>query len=721
MTTRNLAARSARVLAPLLVAPLLGCPVVPSGPNPPGGGTALVNTNPQLVPFGSPDELVGYVKGELNARAQRYNSRNAFFPFFLAAPAADANVEATAGAAGDASAAGNSQSHSTTNIQEDGVDESDVVKSDGTYFYIARGNSLRIVRAAPAAQLAELARLDLELPVDSLYLYRGKLIALGTRYSYDYGPAPFARLAIEFWPPYYADVETVVAEVDVSDPAAPRVTRRIALDGALVSSRLTNDRLITVLTVVPPLPEIPTPADADAVTLDDVLPKVRVAGGEAFAVAWSELLRPLDPGGLNMTAVVTLDAANVETIVASTGIMASASTIYASTEALYVTDAEYDPESNYREVTALHMLAFDDQGAARYTASGAVPGRLLNQFSLGEHEGHLRVATHVDNTAMFLGGPFFGGFEIAVANVDPALAQNRNVQPDGTATTDIPPQRPPQPYNAVYVLANDGGTLKIAGALENIAPGERIYSARFMGDRGFLVTFRQIDPLFAMDLSDPTMPQIKGDLKVPGFSDYLHPLGANHLIGVGRSTTENPWGGITPDAVQLSLFDVSNLSDPQVVEQITLGGPYSSSDVSYTHKAFTYLPDRGLLAIPVQLNHRPQSRFEYPGVAFDGVVVFRVDSTGFTEIARVSSVTHDPSLYYGGWVAWRRAAFVGDFVYSITDAGVKSALIADFGQTNFIELAPEPTDFPIYYGIEGDGIGGAAPGVAVDVAPARGG
>ncbi|MFQ5807519.1 MAG: beta-propeller domain-containing protein [Phycisphaerae bacterium] len=645
--------------AGMLPLALAGCPWETSGGTIPEG-------DPALVPFESRAALLEYFKEQASQSVQQ---RNAPFPFFgfgiLGLPMAAAPPEsgdlADAGAAdGDAS---ETTPFTTTNIQEVGVDESDVVKSDGTYFYIARGESLRVVRAAPASELAEVGRLDLDVHVSEMYLYGSKLILLAQRYE-AYGGG-WGRPEIAIWPPYFVGSDLIVVELDVSDPAAPTVARQIELDGSLVDSRLTNGRLILVLTIAPELPANPTPLAIGRMTLDDVMPKVRARETERDMVPWENCLYPESPDGYFLTAVVTLDADDVEQIVHSVAVMANAGTIYASREALYTSDAEYDPDNNYREMTAIHKFAFDENGAAQYVASGSVPGRLLNQFSLGEYEGHLRVATHVTNLRFF---GFFAGPDVAVSSAQ-----------------DI---APPAEFNAIYVLGEAGGELEVTGWIENIAPGETLHSARFLGDHGFLVTFRKVDPLFVLDLRDPTDPQVVGELKVPGFSDYLHPLDDTHLIGVGKATLPTDEGFDWFQGVQISLFDVSDWSNPTAVQQITLGGRGSESEVDYTHKAFTFLPQENLLAIPMTLTTESGIPWDYGEPIFGGVVAFRVDKTsGFTELGRLEDVSwRNGDYYYGYYDGWRRAAFIGDVLYAITPDGVRTAPISDFADTTALEL-----------------------------------
>jgi len=565
------------------------------------------------------------------------------------APAASANGAET----GDSEGA----TYSTTNLQETGVDESDVFKSDGVNFYIGKGRSLRIVRASPAAEMEELARLDLGAPIDSLYLNGGQAIVLMQQYGDSAAPGLRDGAEIMIWPPYDARATVRVAAIDVSDPRSPRVVTERELDGVLVSSRLTNGRLILILTFVPPMP--PGPLGIALLTLDDVLPRTRSAGTEAVLVPVENWYRPESPDGYYTTAVVTLDASDVSRVVGATAVMAEAGTIYATTEALYLTGTGWgagDADEGPR--TIIHKLKYNADGVAEYAASGAVPGRPINQFSLGEHEGYLRIATEVSRWSTSLDG-------------------------------DVVSARSLEQYAGVYVLGEVDGNLEVVGKVENIAPGETVHSSRFLGDHGFLVTLRRIDPLFLLDLTEPANPRVVAELTLPGFSDYLHPLGDTHLIGVGKwviNDNEFDWY----QGLQLSLFDVSDWSSPRVVQQIQLGGRGSESDVLYTHKAFTFMPDSNLLAVPMKLTTLNDIPWEYGDAAFDGVVVFRVDpQQGFTELGRINAVSSAASGYDWWWGDWRRGAFIGQTAYAVTPDGVRSASLDDFTATSAVTLAPE--------------------------------
>ncbi|QOJ13859.1 MAG: beta-propeller domain-containing protein [Planctomycetia bacterium] len=644
-----------------------------------GGCPAPVNNNSGsnkatlLKPFTGGDELVRYVRERVGAS----NRRVGLFRNFGAAPTA-------AEGAADANTSGGSDdgSFSTTNIQEAGVDESDVFKSDGTHFYLAKGKSLRIVRATPTNELAEIGRLDIEESIESLYLFEGRVIVL----AQDYGrPGEIGIALIDIWPPYYAGGNTVIYDVDVSDPAAPKVARKTELDGGLIASRLTGGRLILVLNIVPRVPSqlgVLTPLSAA-----DVLPRVRAAGREQAAMNATSIYYPDAPNGWYMTSITTLDASNVESVLGATAVMANAGTVYVSASALYLSDTDYDETDNFRESTSIHKFSFDEGGVAKYVASGSVSGRLLNQFSLGEHEGVLRLATHIQPALPAVGIGFGGNAaDVAVATEPaprPARAQARN---DATVAS-----------NAVWVLGEADGQLKQLGAITGIAPDERIYSARFLGDTGYLVTFRQIDPLFTIDLSDPANPQLLGELKVPGFSDYLHPVSEKLLIGVGRSVTLTPWGGAVPTSLQLSLFDVSDLKNPVAIQQLELGGYGSGSEVNHNHKAFTFLPATGVLALPVTLtndDYKPffeaDSRYVEPQYR-TGVIAFRVTEKGFERLGFLDDSGQRGADYWW-WPQWRRAAIIGDSLYVASPLRVSGAPLADLTAATRVDLAPNPED-----------------------------
>ncbi len=697
----------------------------------------------QLRRFTSGDELLGYLKAQIPVYDPQPIDFFDFFggggrgmpeplPAIGVAGAIPATSDSTGGAGqgGDrgvtdfAAEGGDGSVFSTTNQQEDGVDEADVFKSDGRHFYLARGNSLRIIRAVPATDLVELGRLVIGERIHAFYFDGDRLIVLATKD--DQGDGMFYRTLI--WPPYVPNAGLVVYAVDVSDRTAPRVTGRVELDGGLVSSRLVNGRLFLVLAISPKVPELPTRENVERLSLEEIMPKIASNGGTSYLVPVENWYQPPLPSGYSMTALVTLAADNIENVLGSVAVLAGATTIYATTNTVYVTQPFDLPNFNWNPQTAIHKFAIDAGGVPRYLASGEVPGHLLNQFSLSEHDGVLRVATHVfefpgdnrQNISNVGGGTAFtgaagssssGGAPVAT---DPDMPVSSDVVRTGDdamisppITIDIAPFVPPV-SNAVFTLAENGEKLEILGRVTGIARGESLHAARFLGTRGYLVTFKKVDPLFVLDLSDPRAPRLLGELKVPGFSDYLHPLDDTHLIGVGKFSVPSESGDFDWfQGVQVSLFDVSDPLRPRAIEQLELGGRGSEAEALRTHMGFTFLPQRNLLALPLVLTTRAAAPWEFGRVNFDGVVVWSVDKTsGFTELARVSNVAPLASdgFMFGFAGEWRRAALIDDSVYAAMADGVNAASLATATPADSLllesiagETVLRPWDVPVVF------------------------
>jgi uncharacterized secreted protein with C-terminal beta-propeller domain len=308
------------------------------------------------------------------------------------------------------------------------------------------------------------------------------------------------------------------------------------------------------------------------------------------------------------------------------------------------------------EVTAICRFAIEN-GQIRYIGTGEVTGHLLNQFSMDESGGNLRVATTVQ------GYGSSGSYE----------------------------------YNNVFVL--DSG-MKTVGSLKYIAPGEKIYATRFLGDRLYMVTFKRIDPLFVIDLSDPQNPGILGKLKIPGYSDYLHPYDRNHIIGVGKETEANAWGGVSTSGVKIALFDVSDVTRPREVEHVEIGEAGSDSEALRDHKAFLFSKEKDLLVIPVREVKKvylKEGYASYTQKIWQGAYVFGVSpSKGFTEKGSVTHSDEDTSGYYWGSLnAVKRSLYIGDTLYTISSSEVIATDLADMSRLREIPLPYGGYGYPI--------------------------
>ena len=528
----------------------------------------------------------------------------------LRSGAADAAIAAEAQAGGAAEWSG-------TNVQVAGVDEPDVVKTDGSHLYTVADGELRVVDVRDAHP-----RVVATLPIGDgaprdLLLHEGRLLILGDDVpTAGRAPDPLAsdelNVALSMAVP-----RTRLWWVDVSDPAAPEITSTMAVDGGLLTARLTDGTARVVIRSLPVLPDVLRSSDADPAgvqrglqdaTADAWLPRVSVDGGAAAPLVGCTAVRaPAGGDDLGVVSVLSLDldraGLDAERVDA---VLGAAATVYADADSLYVTTSRWQvavplgplplespavgterlpvepvpstdqpapepgasapPSDDTSQAatdramapspppvtTEVHRFDLDDEGAT-YVASGSVPGTVLNQWALSEHDDHLRIATTVD---------------------------------DGMRRGS---------HSAVHVLRRDGAQLAEVGRTGDLGRGERIYAVRYAGTLGFVVTFRQVDPLYTLDLSDPAVPAVLGELKIPGYSAYLHPVGDDHLLGVGQDADRD--GRVT--GLQMSLFDVSDRRAPTRVGTVGLG-PQTSSPVEYDHRALLAWPDRGLIALPVE-------------------------------------------------------------------------------------------------------------------------
>ncbi len=584
--------------------------------------------------------------------------------------------------AGDASdnAPGDSGGYSKTNVQEEGVDESDVVKTDGVYMYVAGGREVRIVKAVPGNAMHALGEIELNGRADSLYLYNNILVIL---YTPDGGEGamwggtsmpPADDIGLPYWIPVQA--YTGVIFVDVSDPADPIELSRVKAEGYLVSSRLAGGRLHVVQQFLPNLPPLRiwhdgTEADKDAavsenqqvlekLSLDDLIPSCAITDADGntekrYLVESEDFYFPDNPEGGGNVTVMTFDMDDPGKPFQSIGVAASAETVYASTRALYIASVQWphyfgvletgaasdgttkDDVENV-ETTSIHKFDLTG-GKVRAAGGGSVKGRILNQFSLGEYNDVLRIATTT-------GGFWWGA--------------------------------PPDTQNHIFCLKETAGGLDVVGSIENLAPGEQIYSARFIGDRGYLVTFVQIDPLFTLDLSNPENPVVVGELKIPGYSEYIHPLSEDYLLTIGKDAVSDA-DGAWYQGLQLSIFDIRDFADPVRIHHEIIGDRGTHSEALYNHKAFSFRPANNLLAIPVDLyQHKtpPAYPSDYADYVSSGLYVYRVTpENGFEKVGSVKTSTDDNFHYL--YRSWTRGVFIDDAVYAATPNFIKTAPLND--------------------------------------------
>jgi len=540
--------------------------------------------------------------------------------------------------------------YSQTNIQVAGVDEADIIKTDGDYIYLINGQNLTIIDAVPATESRIISETDLNTSPQNLYINGNRLAVFGNEYNladtkhFDF---IIPRTTFSFLKIY-----------DISDKTNPKLARELHFEGNYINSRMIGDYIYFLTNKYP------------NVWADDIIPRVidgkellcadnQISGKHCPDIYYFNIPHPSPQ--ITLIAAINIKKDNQE-IKQQAYLLGGTNNIYVSTNAFYITNTKYldeyqlamqltveiieprlneklkakiakikqaDPDvlsereklnkmysitqyylsslsaqeqmdiqeevenlakekisnlENELEKTVIHKIAIN-KDELKSAAQGEVPGTVLNQFSMDEADGYFRIAT----------------------------TRNRR----WSRLLD----KASNSYNNIYVLDKN---LDIVGKLEHLAENERIYSVRFMQNRAYMVTFKQIDPLFVIDLSQAANPKVLGELKIPGFSNYLHPYDNNLLIGLGQNTTTNEWGAVRSQGVKLSLFDVSDVSNPKEIDNYIFSEPNSHSLAQNDHKAFLFSKEKNLLVIPVSAwNSRDYNK------NYNAAMVFGIDEKGF--------------------------------------------------------------------------------------------
>ncbi|MBT8215610.1 MAG: benzoate transporter [Acidimicrobiia bacterium] len=555
--------------------------------------------------------------------------------------------------------------YSTTNVQEAGVDEPDIIKTNGNYIYAISNGTLFVVDVTGEPTITD--RLRLENGWGEILLAGDRIVVLSTQYGGGVHPLPVEPgIAAPGGDYYYSSPVSVLTEIDVSDPADIRLIRTLYLDGSYISARMNGDVARIVITARPTgfqwqypeggglLAEIRAKnanrAIIDASTLENwipyyVLEEADGSTSDGLLIDCHDAYHPQEFAGLGMLTIVTVDLSD-GLAPDAVGVLAEGDTVYASTDSLYVASRQWvdwnelsEAELEERasgEYTEIHKFDISDPATTEYRATGSVDGYLLNQFSLSEHDGYLRVAT-TDQA------PWWGWND-----------------------------RPSESF--VHVLAEREGRLDIVGSVGGLGKGEQIYSVRFMGDMGYVVTFRQTDPLYTIDLSDPANPTMVGELKILGYSAYLHPLGDGLLLGVGQDATEEGW----TKGTQVSVFDVSDPANPERIHQYTMTDGYSEAE--YDHRAFLYWAPTSTAVIPVQRWGWDERSGKDDH--FVGAIGLELDRD--RGIQEIGSVVHDGSEPWYGQI--RRSLVVGDTVFTMSELGLAGSDLRTFESSSWVSF-----------------------------------
>jgi uncharacterized secreted protein with C-terminal beta-propeller domain len=529
-----------------------------------------------------------------------------------------------------------SSSHSTTNIQVTGVDEGDIVKTDGEYAYILSKDrcSVFIVDVNLPEDAVIISTINTQGSIKEIYINGDNLVVIGQRTVYQIDPSPIANeshhysvdndgnvVKMDIGKFYYLNYiyyqATFIDIFDLSVKEEPELVNSHLIKGSPVQSRMIGDVLyvITSQYIYRTFNDYDLPVDAS---------EIYFLNGTNDTTYFNYYMQ--------LTTILSIDITEPSELVdMRVLLMDYASNIYVSQSNIYITHYKYDYENRIGK-TRIHRILIED-GLITYKACGEIEGTLLNRFSMDEHEGYFRVAASISWR-----GP-----------------------------------------HSVHVLDMD---LNIVGTLKDIAPGERMYSARFMGDRVYLVTFRVRtgDPFFVINLSNPENPELLGELHIPGWSDYLHPYDENHVIGLGReAVTNGPVKGI-----KLSLFDVTDVANPKEVSKFEIGDRSSSTIAATDPHAFLFSREKNLLVIPVQLNYTTSCAYVFD-ISLDGGI--QLNGT----ISHPKNEEKQPGYYWYYYTnSIKRSFYIDDTLFTLSDSYLKMNDISDLHKINMIELPSKP-------------------------------
>ncbi|MBR3133480.1 MAG: beta-propeller domain-containing protein [Clostridia bacterium] len=511
-----------------------------------------------------------------------------------------------------------SSNYSKTNNQVEGVEEADIIKTDGRYiYYICRSGDSRIL-IIDAQNLEILEEIDdLEerhetVSPEELFIFEDKMIVIADKWKdvdYDYD--------------YYLDTDSTCAFIfDISDKEDVELERTIEIDGNYISSRMIDDDLYFI-------------TEKYVYFYDDIKDREIIPYFTDTAVSRKEQELSLDcicclPDSDERTYVNIVgvdvdddDDANIQTIIGASA------EVYSSEKYIYISKPNYrynryiGSESSSTEIFKIKL----DNSKVSFVAKGKVRGTILNQFSMDEYKGNLRIAT---------------------------TSYNRKYDTE----------------NNIYILDKD---LNEIGYLEGLAKEEQIYSVRFMGKTGYVVTFKQVDPLFVIDLSDPKNPEVKGKLKIPGYSSYLHPYDDTHVIGIGKNTEETQYGATVNTNMKMSMFDVSDLENPKEMFSVSIGGKGTYSEILNNHKALFFNKEKNLIGFPITIYDENDTDY-YSKTRMQGAIIYEIDleNKEFKEKGTISLKKVETGYYsYDYSRVINRIIYIGDKIYALSDSIMK--------------------------------------------------
>ena len=661
--------------------------------------------------------------------------------------------------------------YSGTNNQEQGVDEADFVKTDGSFVYmINKGYSdygrypsgkLHILDIPEAGNISYLSNISIEGRPTEMLLVDDKAVVYSNVQIYSYyedkhilddvvkkeRKAPISidsstassdeseDTIIDYDYGYYYRTTsfTKLTVLDLTNRSSPQITKEIYIEGSYQTARESGGTVRMVSYGWMEIDGLKTWLDfsnyrtyweldwdsskreqiwmevmnetieyndkvIDLTPLDDLLPRIHEKSGDNITThKYTEsgdgncqnFAAASDSTGQGITSVITLDLLEENFSFNADHVLSNWATVYASGDVMVMAETSQDSwwfwgdeVSDYQEMTNLHVFDISNPGQTDYIASGRINGTILDQFSLSEYNGNIRVCSTTGQWGRWW-----------MDDPEPMLSH-------------------------VFVLGLNADETKyeVIGKVGDIAPNESIWSARFIADKAYIVTFRNIDPLWTIDLSEPTNPRIIGELKIPGVSTYIHPVGDTHLLTIGIAGDDE---GLDWGVTQISFFDVSDFSNPILESELKLnpapngenGWSYSHSEATYEHKAFQYWENDGLLAIPMSTSRWVENSImedgkEYNYYGYEYVSKLMLINATPEQPLEIYNENIDHSSYYGSRYSWdspdiKRSIFMGggDYIYAISEKAITAHNVATMEKTGSVELPSDkkPIYEPYYY------------------------
>ncbi len=632
---------------------------------------------PQVVGmkhFDSLDDLKNFVNANSNNGWYRGGPLDSkFFSTGMKSVMPTSVPSALTGANSFSSEGAPAPTYSTTNIQVAGIDEADTVKTDGRYIYVAssidsggssygydyyrqpqRQNAVYILNADPQnVQVVSKIPLDNNTEPAGLFLSAdsSRLVVIASKYQM-YAPSYSTSSTRGMLKSYSSDVNTYLNVYDVSNKAEPVLARNLTVTGSYFNSRMIGNYVYTVISQ-------PANVYNDNIILPAAYDGCQTLDASPQSIYYADMND--SSNYCSFTSFYGLDIADDAVAPSNlTVVMGGASSMYVSPSNIYVA---YPTWTDGGQFTSIYRVSINGL-QLNFEAQGNVPGNTLNQYSMDEYNGNFRIATNW--------------------------------------------QQYDSKSNNLYIL---NSSLSTIGKIEGLAANENLHSVRFMGDKCYLVTFQKTDPLFVIDVSQPTNPQVLGELKIPGYSDYLHPYDETHLIGLGKEAIAAEEGDFAwYQGLQLSLFDVSNVNSPVQLSKYAIGDRGTDSAALSEPKAFLFDKQKGLLVIPVNLsvidNKSQASSWSYGTMVWQGAYVFSLSlDGGFVLRGNITHIDYQAHAqnsysedlnYYNNptenavysqpnnWIT--RSLYIDNTLYTISNSQIRLNNLSDLTQTAQINL-----------------------------------